>query len=295
MANLIQLLDVRPRNHSEWAEHLLYLKKKYTQRRNNSNAEKQQEASRCLSAVNYIEELLNNITPDCKWITISIKAMLDCFEYDKADELKVSIMKACNGDENCIKSVSKSLQTKEVKQEWDNTIGKGIINTDNKPIESFLFTPPISVICEYVVPILASAMPLIFLFVVSVMTHTTSFIEEDTKYGMSPFDFMKPMIVFIIIQVACYYLFCRSGYFFAGKFSFLFSYGTTIITPILSLLLLKTPFVRNALNAWNSVGSAKRFFIFYLVVETVIWYIKCFLGWETNVWSSFLELIRKNR
>ena len=291
MANLSQLLDVRPRNYSEWTEHVLYLKKKYTQRRNNSNSEKQQEATKCLSAINYIDELLNNISPDCRWTTIAVKATIDCFEYDRADELKAYILKACTGDEGSIKSVSKNLQSRDVKREWDSTIGKGIINSDAKPIETFLFTPPMSIIGEYVIPILASAMPLIFLFIVSIMTHTASFIEEDAKYGMSPFDFMKPMLVCIAIQVICYFAFCRTGYFFAGRFSFLFSYITTILTPVVSLLLLKTSFIRDALNAWNSTGSAKRFFIVYLVVVVIIWYRSCFYRWESNVWESFKDLI----
>lgn len=272
MERLLQLLDVRDRSYSEWKAYIPELKKKYTGRRNSPDIQKQQEASTCLSAIGYIDNLLESIPENSEWTTLAVKVILDYCENGDVDDAISQIVGACEGDEHSIRSISKSIYSEQIKREWDRSIGRGIIKPERKPKDDTTVQFGIT----YVLPSIAALTPVLFLITVFVMSHTASFIEENERSGMSPFDFIKPMIIFIVIRYIIFVI-LRVQKRLNPK-TYTVSIIMTIINLVVSFLLLKLPAMKASLDAWSGAGSARRFFLFYLIVATIIWGYLSILG-----------------
>lgn len=137
MSNLNELLEIKNRDYSEWKDHVSNLKKKYTGRRNNPDIEKQQEASRCLSALSTIDRVMDAIPEDNKWINQAIKVALYYHENDQIDKEIDSIISACKGDKDSIVQVSKGLPV-QLQNEWNRTVRKEVMGESREKKKGFM-------------------------------------------------------------------------------------------------------------------------------------------------------------
>ncbi len=128
MRNIYDLLDIRERSTSEWKDHIVNLKRTYTSRRNSPDVEKQQEATRCLSAVSCMERVLDDLPDGNKWTALAIKVVLHYNDRNELDKEYQRLIDACQGNADSIIQISKGNLPPELKKEWDETIGKGLMN-----------------------------------------------------------------------------------------------------------------------------------------------------------------------
>lgn len=136
--NYIKQLEIKELNKDEWEEHLLNLNRKYTNRRNHPDIEKQAEANKCLDALSLIEELLKAVPEDYQYIHVIVSIALVYFDAGLYDKKKDLIYGCIKGDKEDIKEVLNDYSLpRDIIGLCRNTLGTFIKEKENSNKEEY--------------------------------------------------------------------------------------------------------------------------------------------------------------
>lgn len=111
----------------QWEEKIYNLQRKYTNRRNNPDINKQKEAELCIIALEKIEQLIKDLPEDSLWILPGVRVALDFINNGVFEEKRESIIRSFDHYYPTIKAVYNDKNiTPETAKLWSLTVGAGV-------------------------------------------------------------------------------------------------------------------------------------------------------------------------